>query len=98
MRLAWARNPNDLGLGLFNPTTGEIHVGSFDMTGGIGHDGLQIVLGILDADRPNWRGFVVTSGGQAINHSAFNNPDGGVRMLAPSFAKVEDALRQAGLI
>jgi hypothetical protein len=98
LRLAWARNPNDLGLGLFNPSTGAIHVGSFDMTGRIGHDGLQNMLGIPDADRPHWRGFVVSSGGLAINNSAFNNPDGGVRMLPASFAQVEEALRQAGLI
>jgi hypothetical protein len=98
LRTAWARNPNDLGLGHFNPSTGEIHVGSYDTTGRIGHDGLQNALGIPDTDRPNWRGFVISSGGQAINNSAFNNPDGGVRMLPASFAQVEDALRRAGLI
>jgi hypothetical protein len=96
--MAWARNSNDIGLGLFNPSTGEIHVGSFDTTGGTGHDGLQNTLGIPDADRPHWRGFVISSGGQAINSSAFNNPDGGLRMLLASFAQVEDALRRAGLI
>jgi hypothetical protein len=96
--MAWASNSNDIGLGLFTPGTGEIHVGSFDATGRTGHDGLQHTLGIPDADRPNWRGFVVSSGGQAINNSAFNSPDGGVRMLPAYFAEVEDALRRAGLI
>jgi hypothetical protein len=83
---------------LYNPDTGEIHVGSYDTTGGTGHDGLQSALGIPDADRPNWRGFIVSSGGQAINNSAFNGPDGGTRMLPATFAEVEDALRRAGLI
>jgi hypothetical protein len=98
LQRAWARNPNDLGLGLYNPSTGEIHVGSYDTTESIGHDGLQNALGIPDADRPKWRGFIVSSGGQVVNNSAFNNPDGGVRMLPDYFAQVEDALRRAGLI
>ena len=98
LRKAWARDPNDIGLGLYNPSTGEIHVGSYDTTGSIGHDGLQNVLGIPDADRPRWRGFIVSSDGQVINNSAFNNPEGGVQMLPAHFADVEAALRRAGLI
>ncbi len=50
---AWAQNSKDLGLGLYNPFTGEIHVGTFDTTGqSMGHDGLQMTLGFPDADRP----------------------------------------------
>jgi hypothetical protein len=41
LRRAWVQNSNDIGLGLYNPSTGEIHVGTFDTTGQrIGHDGL----------------------------------------------------------
>jgi hypothetical protein len=100
VRKAWAQAPNDIGLGLYNPWTGEIHVGTFDTTGqSIGHDGLQMILGIPDSDRPQWRGFVFSSGGQAINNSGFNVPDGTApRMRADFFAEVEAALQRAGLI
>jgi hypothetical protein len=100
VRRAWTQNGGDIGLGLYNPWTGEIHVGTFDTTGQrIGHDGLQMALGIPDSDRPRWRGFVFSSGGQAINNSGFNVPDGTPpRMRADYFAAVEDALRRAGLI
>jgi hypothetical protein len=100
VRAAWARNRNDIGLGLYNPSTGEIHVGTFDTTGhSIGHDGLQSTLQISDAERPRWRGFVFSSGGQAINQSGFNTPDGAPpRIRADYFAQVEDALRRARLI
>lgn len=68
VRVAWAANAGDLGLGLYHPSSGEIHVGTFDTTGRhIGHDGLQMALNIPDADRPQWRGFIFSSGGQAIN-------------------------------
>jgi hypothetical protein len=100
VRAAWATNSNDVGLGLYNPSTGEIHVGTFDTTGqGMGHDGLQIAFRIPDADRPQWRGFVFTSSSQIMNLSGFNVPDGTFpRMRADYFAQVEDALRRAGLI
>ena len=99
VRAAWSQNSSDIGLGLYNPCTGEIHVGTFDTTGQrLGHDGLQMTLGIPDADRPQWRGFVFTSAGQAINMSGFNAPDGTPpRMRADYYAQVEDALRRAGL-
>lgn len=42
----------------------------------MGHDGLQATLRLPDADRARWRGFVFSSGGQAINQSGFNIPDG----------------------
>jgi hypothetical protein len=100
VRRAWAQHSTDVGLGLYNPRTGELHVGTFDTTGQrIGHDGLQITLGIPDSDRPHWRGFIFSSGGQVINNSGFNAPDGTPpRMRTDSFAEVEAALRRAGLV
>jgi hypothetical protein len=100
VRRAWAQNSHDIGLGLYNPGTGEIHVGTFDTSGlRIGHDGLQLTLGFPDSDRPQWRGFIFNSTGQAINSSGFNEPDGAPpRMRPDSFAEVEAALRCAGLI
>jgi hypothetical protein len=72
----------------------------FDTTGqGIGHDGLQMTLGIPDADRLHWRGFIFNSAGQAMNVSGFNLPDGTPPLMrADYYAQVEDALRRAGLI
>jgi hypothetical protein len=96
----WAINGQDIGLGLYNPFTGEIHISTFD-TGGqqIGHDGLQATLGISDADPPRWRGFVFISTGQAQNASGFDIPDGtSPRMRADYYTQVENALRQAGLL
>jgi hypothetical protein len=100
VRAAWAQNSNDIGLGLYNPGTGEIHVGTFETAGRrMGHDGLQRTFGIPDTDRPQWRGFVFSSAGQATNLSGFNIPDGTApRMRADYYAQVEDALRRAGLI
>jgi hypothetical protein len=97
---AWAHNRSDIGLGLYNPSTGEIHVGTFDTTGQrMGHDGLQRTLGVPTADRPDWRGFLFTSNGQCVNSSGFNLPDGTPpRMQGDSFAQVQDSLRRAGLI
>ncbi|MBY0232800.1 MAG: hypothetical protein K2W96_26255 [Gemmataceae bacterium] len=99
MKAAMTGNPSDIGLGLYNPSAGEIHIGTFDTTGQrIGHDGLQVSLGIPDEDRPDWRGFVFTSGKQVVNSSGFNVVDGSPpRMRPASFAQVEAALRRAGL-
>jgi hypothetical protein len=58
LRMAWAKDPQDLGLGMYRPSTGEIHIASYDETGRTGHDGLQHFLGIPDAERPEWRGFI----------------------------------------
>lgn len=100
VRRAFARNRNDLGLGIYNPYTGEIRIGTFDTTGlRIGHDGLQMTVGFPDSERPQWRGFVFSSGGQVINQSGFNIPDGTPpRMRAVYFAEVQTALKQEGLI
>src|SRR5262245_49041090 len=100
VRAEWVVNRQDIGLGLYNVQSGEIHVGTFDTTGQrIGHDRLRLTLGFPDADRPQWRGFVFSSSGQAFNRSGFNVPDGSPpRMRADYFAQVEDALKRAGLI
>ncbi len=100
VRARWGIKASDIGLGLYNPGTGEIRVSTFDTGGqGIGHEGLQMTLGIPDADRPQWRGFVFNSAGQAMNLSGFNIPDGTPpRMRADHYAQVGDALRRAGLI
>jgi hypothetical protein len=88
LRMAWAKDPRDVGLGMYRPSTSEIHIGSYDATGRIGHDGLQAFLGVPDSERPEWRGFIVSSTGLAINNSGLNSPDGGVRMRADYFAQV----------
>jgi hypothetical protein len=60
LRAAFRANPQDLGVGLYNPATGEIQLGSFDLvTQGQGHQGLADALGIKD--NGNWRGFLVTA-------------------------------------
>src|SRR5580700_9942571 len=100
VKRAWVQNSSDIGVGLYNPSSGEIHVGTFDTTGQrIGHDGLQMTVGIPDSDRHQWRGFIFSSGGQAINNSGFNAPDGtSPRMRADSFAEVRVALQRVGLV
>jgi hypothetical protein len=100
VRAAWAQNSNDVGLGLYNPFRGAIHVGTYDTTGQqMGHDGLQMTVGIPDVERLQWRGFVFTSSGQLINVSGFNIPDGAApRMRADYLVQVDDALRRASLL
>src|SRR5262249_1824958 len=96
LRKAWARNSLDLGLGLYKPSSGEIHIGSYDDTGQLGHDGLAALLAITDD--AEWRGFAVWPDGAWLPVSRFNQPDGGLRMAPDSAAEVEQALRRAGLI
>jgi len=100
VRRAWLRNPQDVGVGLYNPTTGEFHLGTFDTSGqNTGHDGLQLSLQIVDRDRPFWRGFIFTSDGRIFNRSGFNIVDGtGPQMRADYFREVEAALQQSSLI
>jgi len=58
LQAAFQANPNDLGTGLYNPSTGEIRLGSFDtVTQGQGHQGLANAVGI--ANNGDWRGFLV---------------------------------------
>ena len=90
VRAAWLNNDKDIGVGLYNPSTGEMHVGTFNTAGQrMGHDGLQLTLAIDDADRPQWRGFIFLSSGQAMNLSGFNILDGtGHAMRLDYFAQV----------
>jgi hypothetical protein len=99
VRRQLAQEPNDLGIGLYNAGTGEIHIGTYDATGQCGHDGLQALLGIADGERSMWRGFIFRLGGPAINNSGFNIQDGSPpRMAEVYFDQVEAALRNAGLL
>jgi hypothetical protein len=91
----WQQEPGDIGLGVYNPSTGEIHVGSFDAYGG--HDLFLQNLGITDA--APWRGFVVGSNGQASNNSGLNVGLGYGQGMSPTdYQHVVDELRQGGLI
>ena len=97
LRRAFQANPNDLGVGLFNPNTGEIRLGSFDLvTQGQGHQGLADAFGILN--NSEWRGFIVTSDGKFVPTSHFNLVDGSTTMQPTIANGVEAALRQAGLV
>jgi hypothetical protein len=97
LRDAFRANPRDLGVGLYNPTTGEIRLGSFDNdTDGKGHEGLADALGITDDAA--WRGFSLSASGLLAPVSHFNMPDGSL-LLRPEYeATVRAALRLAGLI
>jgi hypothetical protein len=54
---AFTANPQDIGVGLYNPTSGVIRLGSFDrQTQGKGDDGLAEVLGVTDHEE--WRGYL----------------------------------------
>jgi hypothetical protein len=97
LQAAFQANPNDVGVGLCNPSTGEIRLGSFDtVTGGQGHQGLANALGIMN--NGEWRGFVVSSDGRFVPTSHFNLPDGGLLMNPGLAAQVQRALQQAGLV
>lgn len=97
LQAAFAANPQDLGVGLYNPTTGEIRLGSFDIrTLGQGHQGLANVLGIRD--NGEWRGFVLSSDGKCAPTSHFNLVDGAMTMKPDHEAQVRQELRQAGLL
>jgi hypothetical protein len=97
LQAAFRANPADLGVGLYNPTTGEARLGSFDLvTQGQGHQGLADALGIVN--NSEWRGFLVRSDGQFLPRSHFNAVDGSMAMLPVHEAAVRQLLRQAGLI
>lgn len=97
LRAAFAANPNDLGVGLFNPTTGEVRLGSFDrVTDGKGHQGLADALGIVD--NRDWRGFIVEAGGRFLPRSHFNAIDGSAVLLDECQTRVREALTDAGLL
>jgi hypothetical protein len=93
LRQAFALNANDLGVGLYNPTTGEIHVASFDQVAPGGHADLAQKLNLQTAD---WRGFVVDSAGRFAPFSHLNGPR--MQMPPDMAAVVEAELRHAGLV
>jgi len=80
LRARWITDSNDLGLGVYNPTTSEIHVGNFDSHGG--HDLFLQNLGVTDHN--DWRGFVVVSDGQVINNSGLNVGSGYRQGMPPA--------------
>ena len=90
-------NPQDVGVGLYNPSTGEIRLGSFDrVTQQQGHQGLADALGITK--NSDWRGFLVSTDGKFHPMSHFNLLDGSL-MLKPSHEiDVRKELQQAGLL
>jgi len=97
LQAAFQANPNDLGVGLYNPSTGEIRLGSFDkVTRRQGHQGLANALGITNNE--DWRGFVVTADGQLLPVSHFNLADGKLTLKPCHEAVVRQELQQAGLL
>ena len=97
LQAAFVANPRDLGVGLYNPSTGEIRIRSFDqMTGGQGHQGLANILGIQDHHQ--WRGFIITANGDLFPISHFNLVDGALTLKPADEALVRVKLLQAGLI
>jgi len=100
LQKAFRSNPNDVGIGLFNPRTGEIHLGSFDQLSSAGfaqgHQGLADSLGITDPSQ--WQGFIIDSNGGFAPISHFNQPFGSAMAMPPAQAAlVLHALQQAGL-
>jgi hypothetical protein len=97
LQAAFKANPKDVGVGLYNPGTGEIRLGSFDLvTQRQGHQGLADALGI--ADNSQWRGFLVSSDGKFCPTSHFNLSDGGLQLMTNHASRVQQELKQAGLI
>ena len=97
LQAAFAANPQDLGVGLYNPSTGDIRVGSFDrVTQGQGHQGLAIVVGI--ANNSDWRGFLVRANGILLPVSHFNLVDGSLSLLPGHEAQVRQVLKLVGLL
>ncbi len=97
LRDAFRVNPRDLGVGLYNPATGEIRLWSFDLvTNRQGHEGLADALGIVDDDE--WRGFSISSSGQLSPMSHFHLPDGSTLLKPGHEARIRGELKQAELI
>lgn len=97
LKTALQANPADLGVGLYNPSTGEIRVGSFDtVTGRQGHQGLVEALGITNAIE--WRGFLVTADGKCVTTSHLNLADGSLTMKPTYEATIRAALTLSGLV
>jgi hypothetical protein len=97
LQAAFRANPRDLGVGLYNPATGEIRLGSFDLvTQGKGHQGLAEALGITD--NSEWRGFSIDAAGRFQPRSHFNLIDGSISMRPVHEAAARQELQAAGLI
>lgn len=97
LQAAFHLDPQDLGVGLYNPATGEVRLGSFDLvTHGQGHQGLANALGVTR--NGEWRGFLVTSDGNFSPVSHFNLIDGALKMKQDYEAVVRQELPQVGLI
>ena len=97
LQAAFLANSMDLGVGLYNPSTGEIRLGSFDLvTQGQGHQGLADALGISNGAQ--WRGFVISSDGRFAPTSHFNIVDGGLALRSDYEDHVRAELLHAGLI
>lgn len=62
VRVRFAADPQDVGIGLYNPSTGEIRLSTVDAAGG--HAGLAHSLAIPH-DR-DWRGFSFDLVGQTL--------------------------------
>jgi hypothetical protein len=97
LQAAFQFNARDLGIGLNNPSTGVIRLGSLDrVTLGKGHQGLADALSISDVR--NWRGFVIRSDAKFFPTSHFNLVDGKIALRADHEDYVRKELQQAGLI
>lgn len=97
LQAAFRANPKDLGVGLYNPSTGEIRLGSFDVvTRRQGHQGLANALGIVD--NGEWRGFRVSADGRLFSTSHFNLVDGALTMDPRHEAVVRPQLQQVGFL
>lgn len=97
LRQAFRANPLDLGVGLYNPSTGEMHVGSYDKKcARQGHQGLADALGITN--NREWRGFTVSSGGRFLSQSHFDVIDGTSRMKQADEEVVRRELERSGLL
>lgn len=97
LQQAFRANPLDLGVGLYNPSTGEMHVGSYDtICDRRGHQGLADALDITN--NREWRGFMISSGGQFLPQSHFNVVDGVSRLKQADEDIVRLELERAGLL
>ncbi len=97
LQAAFQANPADLGVGLYNPSTGDVRLGSFDtITQRQGHQGLADALRITN--NGDWRGFLISPGGKLLPVSHFNLVDGALTMKPDYEAFVRQELRQAGLL
>jgi hypothetical protein len=101
LQKAFQADVTDLGVGLYNPSTGEIQLASFDELDsagfGQGHQALADFLGITDTSQ--WQGFTLDANGGFAPISHFNRSFSGTMAMPPADeATVLQALQQAGLV